>query len=152
MLNKKYMPLYGIAALALMISGIGWLSVGYPKTGEDLLGMSYSEVIEVLGVPDSIGVGCEHEEFWYPSENGKCEVKVWFHDNCVIWVKPGLKISGPCKPVPDSGFYAGQPIEDMVRKNDQPVEMISSQINVTVCYKDGKEVDIARGMVLHVRE
>ena len=116
-----------------------------------LVGKSRSEVLERLGVPDSVDGGDNEMFFVY----GKKAV-IAFHENQVFWIDPEFEGVKSPRPIPEEGAYAGQSLGELLSRWGGP-ESFSSNTGfpsmgggLNLAYPN-KIVRVARGVVLEVR-
>lgn len=151
--NKYFHCIVLVICLVMVLGfiGFGHLSGNEGFSGSELLGCGPDEILERLGVPESIGGSIWDLSYWYPTEEGKSEEVLLMMDGCTYWVKPGFERTS-FKPVPSAGVYPGQKVHDLVKRVGQPDEVLHGQNSLTFVYRDGMNIDVAHGIVLHVEK
>jgi hypothetical protein len=80
-----------------------------------LIGRSHDEVLDALGVPESISHGNEHSAWGYCDDEGRLhEDAILFHGDCVVKIHSDMDRFADPRPIPTSEPYLGQRVEDMV--------------------------------------
>lgn len=149
MKTKKSMAICVLCLLAVGV-GLGWKSNGVK--GNELLGITLEEAIELLGVPDSLNSSTWDYGYSRKNAEGRCEELMKFHDGLSYWVKPGLTLPKHPKPPPSEGVYVGQKVNDMVKRIGQPQEMFYGGASIGLHFNDGKKISIAHGYVAYISD
>lgn len=133
----KIVVLLGMAAAGLVLAGMG-VSTGYSVDhNQTLLGLGPEQLLERLGVPDSISPYKGAEHWAYFDGDGKLHKDaILLCGDFVVSVKPEIKeFAGP-NPIPVDRPYPGQRVDKMVALLGQPDAYFIGQISVTMEYED----------------
>ena len=123
-----------------------------PSTPADLLGQSREVLLDRLGPPSAITSAVAGQAFTYSAVDGT-QVRVWVYEGIVIHVTPlDAGLPDP-SPVPVTGAYLGQPLEEALRRLGPPAScsLQAGGPAIEVEWSDGSVVFFAHGIVAGVR-
>ena len=119
-----------------------------PATAVELLGHSQEEVLAWFGAPADYLAGAAFTMARYPGVAGGT-VELTFQDHVVVHVDPPGKppLVGP--PLPDRGWYLGQPAGEAVRRAGPARRIGHGEVGLELDYEQGT-LRLAHGIVVGV--
>ena len=142
-----------LTILLTLTAGAGLLRGGeaVSLTSSELIGQRQEAVLERLGPPDSIHSAPSLLEFTYAGAHDT-EVKVALHEGLVFCVSSPDAAMPEANPIPATGAYLGQSLEDLLEQVGPPTDftVASGAPWFSATWASGLEVTVSQGTVVGI--